>query len=48
MEKKTMNIPQGNHLSYLTQPEITIKIPFELIDIDYDWIKYEVASMECV
>ena len=41
-------LPQGNHLSSLTQSEITRQRPFELTNIHYDQIKDEIESMECV
>ena len=33
-------LPQGNFLRSLTQPEITRQRPLKLTDIDYDQIKY--------
>ena len=41
-------LPQGNFLRSLTQPENTIQIPFKLMDIEYDQIKVEVERMERV
>ena len=32
----------------LTQPIITIQIPFEVAGIDYDWIKYWITRIEYV
>ena len=38
--------PQGNnYLRSLIQTAITIQRPFELTDIEYDMIKYEIARM---
>ena len=34
-------LPQGNYLRSLMKPTITIQRPFELKDIDYYQIKYE-------
>ena len=39
---------QGNFLRSLTQPEIIRQRAFELTDIDYYQIKYEIVRMECV
>ena len=39
-------LPQGNFLSFLTQPKITRQIPFRLKYVEYDIIKYEIESME--
>ena len=41
-------LPQGNFLRSLTQPEITIQRPFKLADIEYDQINDESTSMECL
>ena len=41
-------MPKRNFLRSFTQPGITILRPFELTDIDYDLINYEIASMERV
>ena len=35
-------LPQGNYLRSLIQPVITRQISFELTDIEYDEIKYEI------
>ena len=43
-----IELPQGNFLHSLTQPEITRQIPFKRTDIEYNWIKYEIAIMERV
>ena len=45
---RKIGLPQCNFLYSLTQPEIKILGPFELIDIEYDWIKCEIARMERV
>ena len=41
-------LPQENLLRSLTQSEITIQRPFELTDIEYDQINYEIPRMERV
>ena len=41
-------LPQGNFLRYLTQTEITRQRAFKLTYIEYDLIKDEIESMECV
>ena len=41
-------LPQGNFLRSLTQPEITRQTTFELMDIEYDQINDESTSMECL
>ena len=33
-------LPPGNFLDYLTQPEIKRQKPFKLTDIEYDQINY--------
>ena len=42
------NFREGNRLIYLTQPSIKIQITFEVTVIEYDQIKGENISMECV
>ena len=41
-------LPLWNYLRSLTQPKITRQRPFELTDIEYDIVKYQIASMERV
>ena len=41
-------LPLGNFLRSLTQPEITRQRPFKLTDIKFDWIKCEISSIERV
>ena len=41
-------LPQGDFLSYLTQPENTRQLPFELTDIGHYQIKDEIKKMEYV
>ena len=41
-------LPQGNFLSFLTQPKITRRRPFELTEIYYDLIKDEISRIEHV
>ena len=41
-------LPQGNFLRSLIQPKITSQRTFELTEIEYDLIKYEIARLERV
>ena len=41
-------LPQGDFLRSLTQPEITRQRPFKLIDIEYDQTKDEIKRIKLV
>ena len=41
-------LPEGNYLGYLIQPEIKRQRKFELTDIESYQIKNEIKRMECV
>ena len=43
-----MELPQGNLLHSLTQPEIKRQRTFKLTDIEYDLSKGEISGMERV
>ena len=40
--------PPGDFLHFLTQPEITWQRNFELTDIEYDLINYEIVRIKCI
>ena len=42
------DFPQGGFLNFLTQPKITRQRPFEITEIGYYRVKYEISRTEHV